>query len=209
MTLLEVCVETATAAVDAAARGADRIELCSRLDLDGLTPERAEQEAAVARCPVPVHAMIRPRGGDFVHGDDELDGMEREIASAREVGVAGLVFGVLTSSGAIDRPALERLMAASEGVPVTFHRAFDRVPEHGDARSALDTLMELGVRRVLTSGGAPTAWEGREALREWIEHTSGELIVLPGGGIRQPHVHELIAFTGATEVHSSVVLELG
>jgi copper homeostasis protein len=203
--LLEVCVEGVDAAVAAAAAGADRRELCARLDLGGTTPAPTELAGVLERVTVPVHAMVRPRGGDFVYTGEELARMRRELRELLAVGAHGLVLGVLESGGAIERGAMSSLLELAEGLPVTFHRAFDGIPE---PRAALETLIELGVTRLLTSGGPARAWEGRAQLRELVEAAGERLLVMPGGGVRQDHVLPLLELTGAREVHSSVVLKL-
>jgi copper homeostasis protein len=204
MTLLEVCVDS-EAAAELASEVAQRLEYCSRLDLGGLTPDPGELRQVVENSGVLVHAMIRPRGGNFVHDDLELTCMERSIDSALDAGAHGLVMGVLDREGCIDVPAMRRLIKRSRGVPVTFHRAFDEIDS---PLPALEVLVDLGVKRLLTTGGPPTAWEGREQLARLVQAARDRLVVMPGGGVRLDHVHQLIAATGAREVHSSVALDL-
>lgn len=196
--LVEAAVDTLEAAVEAARAGADRLELCARLDLDGLTPDDALVGAVLARVEVPVMAMIRPRAGDFVYSARELTAMEEEIRRMRALGAAGLVLGAITGGGGIDGAALGRLMRAAGEMPVTFHRAFDRLR---DPHPALVELSEFGVRRVLTSGAAATAWDGRESIRGLVERAPPGLGLLAGGGIRGDHVADLVRETGVPEVH--------
>lgn len=202
---LEVCVDQVQTALDSSGL-ADRIEFCGRLDLDGVTPKWEELQRLQANCDLPIHVMIRPaRGGCFVCNPEELDQMEGEIERARELGVQGLVFGALDESGELDEPALRRLCSRAQDLPVTFHRAFDLI---ANKPRALECLIEFGVARVLTTGGPPRAWEGRECLRQLVEQAAGRIIVMPGGGVRQDHVKELLSVTGAVEVHSSKALRL-
>jgi len=201
---LEVCVDSAAGA-RAAALGADRLELCARLEVGGLTPETDLLRSLTDEGTVPVFAMIRPRPGDFVYSPKELAAMEASIDAARDLGAAGLVLGTLHPDGSLDAAALERLLRRADGLPVTFHRAFDGIHRPFEA---LEVLLELGVARLLTSGDGPRAWEGRDLLRRLVEAAGEELVVMPGGGVRQDHVLELLAATGAREVHSSVVLDL-
>ena len=203
--LLEVCTETAQGAADAVRIGAARIELCARLDLDGLTPDVEELRATLAAVDVPVHAMVRPRAGNFVHAEAEVLQMERSIEAVLQAGAHGLVLGVLQPSGEIDLAALARLLRLAGDAPVTFHRAFDVVR---DPALALEQLIDLGVPRILTSGGPATAWEGRSALRARIEEAGERLVVMPGGGVRAEHARELATFTGASELHGSVAFRL-
>lgn len=200
MTVLEVCVDSLDALQAAQGGGAQRIELCERLDLGGLSPSRdlLEQASAVAR--VPLMVMVRPRAGDFVYTLAELDAMERELATLRELGVSGAVLGALTTAGDVDRAALERLLRAARPLDVTFHRAFD---EARDLFAALDVLMDLGIDRVLTSGGKPDAFAGRGVLRALVERASGRMVVMAGGGVREHNVRSIVAATHVLEVHSS------
>jgi copper homeostasis protein len=196
--LVEAAVDTVEAAVEAARAGAGRLELCARLDLDGLTPDDALVRTVLARVDVPVMVMIRPRPGDFVYSVPERATMEEAIDRMKAAGAAGVVLGATTAGGQLDNASLERLMRAAGDMPVTYHRAFDRLREPGPALAALGGL---GVRRVLTSGAAATAWEGRESIRGLVERTPPGLEVLAGGGIRGEHVADLVRQTGVREVH--------
>jgi copper homeostasis protein len=149
--------------------------------------------------------MLRPRAGDFVYTRDELDAMERELAWIRASGARGVVLGALTSGGAIDVASTTRLVAGARPLAVTFHRAFD---ETRDLGLALDTLIELGIERVLTSGGAASAWEGRETLRALVRRAAGRIVVMPGGGVRSPNAAQILDDTGAIELHSSTPFHL-
>ena len=146
-------------------------------------------------------AMVRPRPGDFVLRPGELERMERELDELLTLGADGLVLGCLTGAGAVDVPALARLVAAAGGAPITFHRAFDACPDQG---TALEALLDVGVQRVRTSGGAATALEGADALAALIERAAGRIAVMPGGGVRAHNAAELVRRTGAREVHSAV-----
>jgi copper homeostasis protein len=201
--LLEVCVDHPEALRRAQAGGADRIELCSRLDLDGLSPDSDLLAAAHETGRTPIVVMVRPRPGPFQVTAGELGLMEAQVRSLRDLAPAGVVLGAITADGRVDRPALERLVAAAGGLPVVFHRAFDRC---ADLPGALEVLIELGVRRVLTSGGAPTAWEGRAMLRTLVERAAGRIEILAGGGIRPHNLTDLLAATGVEQVHASVPL---
>ena len=203
--LLEVCVDRVEAALAAAAAGADRIEFCARLDLGGITPETLELERVLNLLEVPVFAMVRPRGGDFVHDARELRELREDLRAMRECGADGVVLGVLGADGRIAREALASLREEAGELPLTFHRAFDELESPLDG---IETLLELGVDRLLTTGGPPTAWEGRDVLRELVQAAGEQLVVMPGGGVRQDHVHALLEHTSAREVHSSQVLVL-
>ena len=156
--LLEVCVDSAEGLAAAIGGGADRIELCSSLELGGLTPSFGLMRFA-ARQPLPVYAMIRPRAGDFVFDANELAIMRDDIAMARESGLAGVVLGASRSDGRLDADMLAELVGHSYGMGLTLHRAFDCAgPDFGDA---LDLAIGLGFERILTSGGAASAVGGR------------------------------------------------
>jgi copper homeostasis protein len=203
---LEVCVDTIEKLRAAQAGGAARIELCSRLDLDGLSPDEDLLEEALLIARVPVHVMIRPRHGGFEYSAAEFQRLLREIDELRgRREVAGVVVGVLQRGSRIHVDQLRELGLAARPKSITFHRAFDQVQNR---YAALEELCELHIDRLLTSGGAKTAWEGREELRELIRRAGQRLIVMPGGGVRAHNAAELLAFTGASELHSSTVFQL-
>ncbi len=200
MVMLEVCVDSVGAIAGAVAGGAGRIELCARLDLDGLSPSAADVESALAIATVPVFVMVRPRAGDFVVGADELGAMLIEIDRLRALRVPGVVFGAIERSGAVDVATTRALVARARPMAVTFHRAFDRAP---DPRAALDALIELGVDRVLTSGGAPDAERGIPVLARLVAAAAGRIVVMPGGKVRAHNAARIVRGTGAVEIHSS------
>jgi len=203
---LEVCVDTIEKLRAAQAGGAARIELCSRLDLDGLSPEDELLEEALLIARVPVHVMVRPRHGGFEYSAAEFQRLLREVDELRgRREVAGIVVGVLQRGSRIHLDQLRELSLAARPKSITFHRAFDQVRNRF---AALEELCELHVDRLLSSGGAKTAWEGREELRELVRRAGNRLIVMPGGGVRSHNAAELVAFTGAREIHSSTVFPL-
>lgn len=197
--LLEIAVDSVTGLDNALRGGAERIELCAALDIGGLTPTWGLM-ALAAKAPVPVYAMIRPRAGNFVFDEVEEAVMTADIMAAREVGLAGVVIGASNPDGTLDAEMLSRLIGHAKGLGVTLHRAFDLVPDRG---AALETAFELGIERILTSGGAPKAMEGLDVLRQTVERAGDRLIVMPGSGIRAGNVLEVLAKTGAREVHAS------
>lgn len=198
MLMLEACVDTLPDALRAESLGAGRIELCDNLGVGGTTPSHGMVAVALERCGIPVYPIIRSRGGDFVFGPDDVDAMLRDVTHMRALGVPGVVIGTLTRNGEINRDATARLRDAAGTMDLTFHKAFDAVR---DQREALETLVALGIARVLTSGGAATAWEGRDTLAALVAQAAGRIIVMPGGGIIAEHAAELVAVTGATEIH--------
>lgn len=206
MTLLEVCVDSLEGLVRAQAGGAARIELCERLDLGGISPTREFLERALAAAKLPLHVMVRPRGGDFVYSETEFQTMTRELQRLRDLPVAGAVFGVLKPDSTIDLRRTRELVERSRPMSVTFHRAFDDVP---DKLAALEQLIELGVERVLTSGDAPNAFDGRGMLRKLVAEAGERIVILPGGGVRAHNAGKIIAETGVRELHSSTPFQLG
>jgi copper homeostasis protein len=205
MPLLEVCVDSIAGLRAAEEGGAARIELCLRLDLGGLSPDRELLEAASESARLPLHVMVRPRPGSFVYTESEILAMEREILSLRELEVAGVVLGALTEDRRIDSAALRRLLAAARPMSVTFHRAFDEV---ADPLTALDELVALGVDRLLTSGGAPDAYRGRKRLGELVRRARGRIVVMAGGGVRASNAAAILADAGVAELHGSVPFRL-
>jgi copper homeostasis protein len=198
--LLEVCVESPTDARVAASQGADRLELCAGLALDGLTPSLGLFLEVQALVSIPIVAMIRPRACDHKCTYEEMAIMLRDIAAFREYSPAGFVFGALTAEKTIDGRACEKLLSACGPVPAVFHRAFDEI---ADQPAALEELISLGFRRVLTSGGALTAIAGKERLRELIQQAAGRIEILPGCGVNSGNVRDLVALTRCSQVHGS------
>lgn len=196
--LIEACVETLEQALSAERAGADRIELCGNLDVGGTLPERDDLRQAIDSCGVPVYPIVRLQGSNFVLDADEVEITVRVLAAMRGFGVPGAVIGAITSDGAIDRDALARMQDAAGPMDLTFHKAFDAVRDQAEA---LDTLMTLGIPRVLTSGGAASAWQGRERIASLVRQAAGRITVMPGGGITAGHGAQLVAETGATEIH--------
>jgi len=178
--LVEACVDAIDAAMEAEWGGADRIELCGELLQGGVTPSHGLIEAVWDQLSIPLFVLIRPRTGDFLYTADELDVMERDIRIARSLHVEGIVAGALTTDGDVDVGAMRCILDAARPMEVTFHRAFDFVR---DQDAALDTLLELEVDRVLTSGGAVTAVQGAENLARLNLRAGSDLTVMAGGSI--------------------------
>jgi len=190
--LIEAAVESLDAALAAVEGGAHRLELCTDLAHGGTTPD---PNLLHVQLPIPVFVLVRPRAGDFGYTDAEHRTMLEQIARARSAGAHGIVTGDLILSRTRD------LIAATRPLPVTFHRAFDVFPDRSEA---LERLIELGVERVLTSGGAPTAPEGAEEIRRLVAQAKGRIEIMPGGGINPNNVARLVQQTGVREVHFSV-----
>lgn len=204
MTLLEICLDDIDGAITAERRGADRIELCAGLIEGGTTPSLGTVTTVLGRVErIGVQVLVRQRGGDFVFSATEVDAMcadiEALLALPTPTGVRlGFVIGALNPDGTVDRDATRRMLAACGAAPVTFHKAFDETP---DLDEALDTLIELGIGRVLTSGGPGSAADGAEALARLVRRSAGRIAILAAGGIRPHNAADLVARTGVGEVH--------
>jgi copper homeostasis protein len=196
--LIEACVGSVVSAVEAAAGGADRVELCDNLHDGGTTPSIGAMATACRHLDIDVNAIIRPRGGDFLYSDLELEIMKEDIQQARELGINGIVFGILRADGTIDTDHCRQIIGLCGGLSTTFHRAFDMT---ADPFAALETLVELGVDRVLTSGQRPSAMAGIDLLTDLVERAGDRIIVMPGVGIDSGNIEQLIQTTGAREYH--------
>ena len=199
--LLELCVASLDDALVAEQGGADRIELNSALSLGGLTPSLGLLSAVRAAISLPIIAMIRPRAGGFHYRSGEFICMQRDVDLTLSHGAEGIAFGILDEDGNIDLPRCRQIMRQAAGRPVVFHRAFDVVP---DPAIALEQLIDLGIARVLTSGGAETAIAGAETIRRLREQAAGRIEILPGSGIRPHNVAALLAITGCEQIHASL-----
>ncbi|PRD45109.1 copper homeostasis protein CutC [Phyllobacterium phragmitis] len=197
--LLEVCVDDAEGLEAAIEGGADRIELCSALQLGGLTPSPGLIVTA-AQATIPVYAMIRPRAGDFIYTQREIDQMLREIDAVRATGLAGVVFGASKPDGSLDDHVLDRLKRHATGLGTTLHRAFDLVP---DIDEAVRIAFHTGFERILTSGRAPTALEGLDDLERTFAAADGNIAIMPGSGLTADNVGTLLARLPITELHAS------
>lgn len=196
--VLEACVDSVESALAAQAGGADRVELCDDLLEGGTTPSAGSIELCRERLHIPLHVLVRPRGGDFVYSDLELEVMQRDIALAGRLGAHGVVFGALQPDGSVDVERTRALLGVARPMTVTFHRAFDFTP---DADAALDALIVLGVDRVLTSGQAPTAKEGTRTLTRLVTRAAGRIGILACGSVSEENIAEITRLTGVREVH--------
>lgn len=197
----EVCANSVESCVEAQRGGADRVELCAGIPEGGTTPSYGD--IVMARkllITTKLHVIIRPRGGDFLYSDLEREIMLEDVRMARRLGVDGVVFGVLTSDGDIDMDFMRQLMAESEGMSVTFHRAFDvcRNPF-----VALEQIIELGCDRILTSGQMPKAEDGVDLLKQLVEKAGDRIIIMPGCGVNAGNIAKIAQITGAKEFHFS------
>jgi copper homeostasis protein len=197
--IIEACVESCEEALIAQSRGVHRIELCSRLDLDGLTPSPELIRKVCGELTIPVNVMIRPRAGHFICSPEEIEWMKEEILVAKSLGASGIVFGILTPDNQIDVDNCILLTEAASPLPVTFHKAIDQL---SDPVTGVRQLKNIpGIARILTSGGKPTAREGAEKIREMILEAGDQLIILVAGKVTRENVMEIRQLTGGKEYH--------
>ncbi|MCX6144025.1 MAG: copper homeostasis protein CutC [Ignavibacteriales bacterium] len=197
--ILEVCVDSVESAVAAQRGGAGRIELCADLEHGGTTPSIDMIRSVREQVSLKVHVMIRPRTGDFCYSKAEFEVMKRDVQESKKLGIDGLVFGILTSNGTIDTARTKILLEMARLLSVTFHRAFD---ETVDLFAALSELTQLGVDRVLTSGGKPSVETGVQTLADLVRKAGSSIKVLAGGGITVENVADVIEKTNVDEVHA-------
>lgn len=200
MALLEVAANSVASAFAAQEGGAGRVELCASLDEGGVTPSHGTVVLAREGLTIPLFVLIRPRAGDFVYDDHEIEAMLDDIAHCRTLGCEGVVVGALTPDGQIDRDACDRFLDEAQGMGVTFHRAFDLVD---DQAAALESLVELGFDRVLTSGGMGSAVAGAGRIARLVAQAGQRISVMPGAGIEPGNIAALREATGAHEFHAS------
>lgn len=198
--LFEACVDSIESSLAAEQSGADRIELCSDLNIGGVTPSYGTLKTVLEELSIPVHVLIRPRGGDFLYTSPEYEVMKRDVLFCKEEGAKGIVTGILNEDGTIDRTRSQELIDLARPMSVTFHRAFDFTR---DVIESLDLLIELRVDRILTSGQEANAYSGINMIKRLVEHADGRIAIMPGGGINEKNIHEIIQSTGANEIHAS------
>lgn len=197
---LEICCYSAESALLAEKAGADRIELCDNFTEGGTTPSYATVKYVVENLKIPVNVIIRPRGGDFLYSDIEFEIMKQDVIEMKKLGVNGIVFGILKLNGEIDIERIEEIMELACPLEYTFHRAFDMCKNH---LQSLEVLKKLGINRVLTSGGKNNAYDGIELLSKLVEAAGNDIIIMPGSGINENTISEIMQRTGASEFHSS------
>ncbi len=196
--MIEVCVSDVESAIAAEVGGADRVELCDNLAVGGTTPSAGTIAEVCRWLSIPVQVLIRPRAGDFVYSEREIAVMRHDIEAARALGAAGVVLGALTTNSTVDRDLTMALIEAARPLSVTFHRAIDQTPE---PREAVDTLVALGVSRVLTSGRCTTALEGASMIAGLVSHSQNRITIMAGGQINADNLETILRQTQASEVH--------
>src|SRR5215831_1521603 len=196
--LIEVCVDSLESAIAAERGGADRIELCGSLLEGGITPSAGLIEVVRAQISIPLHVMIRPRGGDFCYSGGEIDVIRRDIGCAKTLGANGVVLGILELSGRVDVERTRELVNFAQPLVVTFHRAFDMT---ADLLAALEDVCATGAHRILTSGGEQASIEGIKTIASLVK-TAGERIgIIAGSGINTASASKIVERTGVREIH--------
>lgn len=200
----EVCANGVESCLAAQEGGADRVELCAGIPEGGTTPSYGEIKVARRMLTnTRLHVIIRPRGGDFLYSQLEVERMVEDIKMCRQLGVDGVVIGCLLADGSIDTDTTARLREAATGMSVTFHRAFDRC---ANPRQALEMLAQMGIDRILTSGQQPTALQGVGLLKELNSLAAGRIKILAGCGVNEQNIRSIHELTGITEFHFSARL---
>ena len=196
----EICANSVASCIAAQEGGADRVELCAGIPEGGTTPSYGMIRNARESISIALNVIIRPRGGDFLYSESEIQEMIYDIQAAKQLGADGLVFGCLNPDGIVDMTAMKRLMEAAGDIPVTFHRAFDHTK---DPFKALEDIISLGCARILTSGCRPTALEGAELLSLLVKKAGDRIIIMPGCGVRENNIAEIARLSGTKEFHFS------
>jgi copper homeostasis protein len=196
--IYEICVDSVAGVQAAKEAGAHRAELCAALIEGGITPSRGMMREARKIPGIQIQVMIRPRGGDFLFDEDEFEIMKADIDTAKAEGADGVVIGLLNPAGIIDEERSRELIARAKPLSVTFHRAFDMTP---DPFAALETLISLGVDRVLTSGQEASVLEGLPLITELVRRAGDRIIVMPGGGVTSRNVDRIVDAAKPREIH--------
>lgn len=199
---LEVCAGSVHSAIAAQEGGASRIELCENLQQGGTTPSYGQIKITRKLLQIPVHVLLRPRPGDFLYSDLEFDIIKQDLEYCIEAGCDAVVIGILNADGTVDKSRCAELMqlAKQGGLYTTFHRAFDLCT---DLNQSLEDVIDLGFDCILTSGGKTTAIEGASKIAQLIQRADDRICIMPGGGVSEYNVADLVNFTGATKIHSS------
>lgn len=204
MSKIEIACFNIEAARIAQQHGADRVEFCADMQVGGTSPDLQETEIVRHELKIALNVMVRPRGGNFVYSEEEFTQMQKDIALYDALGVDGFVFGILDSSGNIDRQRNQALVRLAGGKPCTFHRAFDEVT---DSIEALEHVIDCGFTTVLTSGCAPNVDLGKQELERLIRQARSRIVIMPGGGLRSTNVARIRQETGAEFFHSSAITD--
>ncbi|SFI37050.1 copper homeostasis protein [Tindallia magadiensis] len=204
--VLEVCVDSYTSLMTAIKAGADRIELCSALNMGGLTPSYGFMQQAKDVSGVEIYVMIRPRSGDFLYDDGEYETMKKDVEKVKKEGFHGIVIGFLKADGRLDLERLEEMVKLADPLKVVLHRAFD---DANQPEKEIPKLIEMGIQRILTSGQRKTATEGVEYIQSIEKEFGKEITIMPGAGVSAENIETLYKKTGCTHYHMSGKTEVG
>ena len=199
----EACVESFEKALEAQNNGADRIELCENLSVGGTTPSYGTVKICLEKLNIPIFPMIRARGGNFVYSKDEIEIMKEDIKIFKELGVKGIVLGCLTSDNKIDLELTKTLVNLAYPMEITFHKAIDEISNPLDY---IDDLVDIGIKRILTSGGKATALEGKDLINEMIKKSNGRLKIVVAGKVTKENLNELSNLISADEFHGKLIV---
>jgi copper homeostasis protein len=200
MIKLEICAQSLTSALAAQAGGAHRIELCSALEVGGLTPSYATLIETRKQLSIEVCVLIRPRAGDFFYSDLEFDLIKKDILYCKQQGIEGVVVGILNQNRTLDLKKMDILAQFAYPMDIVCHRAFDQTP---DPFAAMIELQNMGFQRILTSGQAQNAMDGKEILRGLVEASQGKIEIMPGAGVNPNNIQELLNYSKAKTIHTS------
>ena len=198
--IIENCAGDVPSCLEAERGGASRIELCAALSEGGTTPSYGTVATALRYCHLPIIPIIRPRSGDFLYTETEIDVMLEDIRLFRRLGVAGFSLGALTPDGDLDEELCRRLIRGAEGLPVTLHRAFDRT---ASLETALEQAVAVGFACILTSGGTPSAVDSLDRIRHLVEQADGRICIMAGSGITADNARHVVESTGVSAIHGT------
>ena len=199
----EACVESFEKALEAQNNGADRIELCENLSVGGTTPSYGTVKICLEKLNIPIFPMIRARGGNFVYSKDEIEIMKEDIKVFKDLGVKGLVLGCLTSDNKIDLELTKTLVNLAYPMEITFHKAIDEISTPLDY---IEDLVNIGIKRILTSGGKATALEGKDLINDMIKKSNGRLKIVVAGKVTKENLNELSNLISADEFHGKLIV---
>lgn len=203
MSLIEVCVGNYNEAITAYKKGADRIELCDNLIEGGTTPSYGVIKKVLEDVSTKVMVIIRPRGGNFIYSNEEIEIMKMDIVNAKNLGVYGVVIGALNKENKLDEVAIRELVTVAKGLSITFHMAFDEID---DKQEAIEKLITFGIDRILTKGGQGNAYDSMDKLKDLNEFANNRIIIMPGKGITTENRDEILEKTGVVEIHGTKIL---
>ena len=199
----EACVESFEKALEAQSNGANRIELCENLAVGGTTPSYGTVKICLEKLNIPIFPMIRARGGNFVYSKDEIEIMKEDIKVFKDLGVKGVVLGCLTSDNKIDLELTKTLVNLAYPMEITFHKAIDEISNPLDY---IDDLVDIGIKRILTSGGKATALEGKDLINEMIKKSNGRLKIVVAGKVTKGNLNGLSNLISADEFHGKLIV---